>query len=60
MKSQAATSDSHFTCHCTDMAGAAWGIAVIVNQALGARLMFTSHGEDQTGVSGRNDVSIAH
>lgn len=60
MKSQAATSDSHFTCHCTDMAGAACGIAVIVNEALGARLIVTSHGEDQTGASGRNDISIVH
>lgn len=44
---------THFTRHCTDMAGLVWGSAVTENQALGSRLIFTSHSVDWGGVRTR-------
>ena len=44
---------THFTRHCTDMAGLVWGSAVTENRALGSRLIFTSHSVDWGGVRTR-------
>ena len=59
MKSHAATSDSHLTCRCMDMAGLVRGSTVTVNQALGSGLIFTSHSVDWRSISCTTEASIA-